>query len=106
MNPSGSLTFQPSYGGSSVSATSNVSNWTLITVAYDGLDLRIYFNKDHQGNLYSSGSFRANSEPLLIGKKNQWGGFWKGLVDDVRIYNRVLFGNEVEALYNEGSGCI
>ncbi|MBU1000367.1 LamG domain-containing protein, partial [Patescibacteria group bacterium] len=46
-----------------------------------------------------------NNYPLRIAD-GQWGKF-NGLIDDVRIYNRVLSPEEISSLYrNDGDGCI
>ena len=48
----------------------------------------------------TGGAMTTNSGSLTIG--NGPGGTFKGVVDDIRIYNRVLSGSEVAQLYNMG----
>ena len=53
--------------------------------------------------------YLANTEPLTIGKSNLFlnsidnFSYYSGLIDDVRIYNRVLNENEISELYNSAS---
>ena len=39
---------------------------------------------------------------LKIGQRVDGGGFFNGLIDDVRFYDRALSAAEVQALYNLG----
>jgi len=39
---------------------------------------------------------------LKIGQRVDGGGFFNGLIDDVRFYDRALSAEEVQALYNLG----
>jgi hypothetical protein len=43
---------------------------------------------------------KANGGPLSIGGVGSQGPNWKGEIDDVRIYNRALSGQQVKALYD------
>jgi hypothetical protein len=75
--------------------------WTHIAVTYDGLTLKVY--KD--GVITDSGVIDGDpiSGPLFIGgvpAPNYGARIWDGMIDDTRIYNRVLTQAEIEALYN------
>ena len=48
----------------------------------------------------------ATNQNLRIGVMSHGYGFFNGLIDDVRIYNRALSSQEVTNLYNSGNGCI
>ena len=72
-----------------------------LTTTYDGENLDIYIN----GELSISAPFRSQPHdrktPFLIGalhSRNEVSGFFKGVIDDVRIYDRVLSTEEVKWL--------
>ena len=44
----------------------------------------------------------ANTDDLYIGR-SQYGEYWDGKLDDIRIYNRVLDQTEIQALYEKGT---
>ncbi len=48
----------------------------------------------------------ATLQNLRIGVMSHGYGFFNGLIDDVRIYNRALSSQEISNLYNSGNGCI
>ena len=57
------------------------------------------------GKLLSAGTLALNTTiknvPLVIGKvSGAYPGFYKGIVDDVYLYNRVLTEDEITKLYN------
>jgi|GEM_PF-3576682 hypothetical protein len=80
--------------------------WTNIAVTYDGTDLglALYVN----GALFSTWGLDAsyrNAYPLYIGRDNRESGdqnWWRGALDDVRLFNRKLTAAEILALYHEG----
>lgn len=82
--------------------------WYHVVAVYNGLTVKLYKNgnttpvatENITGNLLSSAAW-----DLLIGANTPMQRF-KGLIDDLRIYNRVLSGAEVSALYNGGNGCL
>mgnify|MGYP005850720211 FL=1 len=81
----------------SVSVPVTLNTYTLIVGTYDGSTIRIYKN----GSLYTSQTWAGTvSNPgrnLTIGGWTS--GVWKGYLDDLRIYNRVLTATEIAALY-------
>jgi hypothetical protein len=83
-----------------------VGAWTHLVGIYDGTYWRIYWN-----GLYDSVSTMpgpvATSYNIYIGAvdiNGSPGQFWRGLVDDVRIYDRVLTESEIQSLYLLGGG--
>jgi hypothetical protein len=58
----------------------------------DTVSFYVYNTKFRIGD----GSYKFNGDPALKG------GPFNGIIDDVRIYNRTLSGEEVTALYNGG----
>ena len=81
-----------------VAGTSAVAlnTWTHLALTYDGTTLRIYAN----GVLVKSGSApglaATSASPLRIGGDSVWGEYFKGLIDEVRVYNRALSAAEIQ----------
>jgi len=102
----GSLVFHGN-GGNADLALGNLTltdKWSHIAVTYDGLNLRGYIN----GLLTAQRevALQTSLSNIKIGcRQNPLGealgdAFFKGKLDDVRIYNRALTAKEVAALYN------
>jgi len=72
--------------------------WTHITVTYDGLTGRIYRNGKlrEEGDIPAEG-FTGTAYIGGIDKHN--GGFWRGMIDEVTLFNRALTEEEVGQLY-------
>jgi hypothetical protein len=73
------------------------AGWNFYTVTYNGASLTLYLNGvyDNSENV----SLLFNQEPNLLIGKNAGGGYYEGIIDDVRIFNRALSSIEVAALY-------
>lgn len=79
-------------------------SWYFVANVYDNGNMKIYVN----GELENTGAFTANTGTtvpdgyLCIGAWAYEGirdHYYKGLIDDVRIYNNALTASEVQALY-------
>ena len=83
--------------------------WTYITIVYQNSTVSFYENGvlvDQQSLPYST--MRTSSQPLYIGRRYighpDSGDFpFKGLIDDVRIYNRALAASEIQQIYQGGT---
>jgi len=64
--------------------------------------VRVYLNGAEVKNWTTNRQPLINSENLYIGR-SQFGQYWDGKLDDVRIYNRVLNPVEIETLYTMGN---
>ncbi|MBN2589075.1 MAG: hypothetical protein JXA96_04380 [Sedimentisphaerales bacterium] len=76
----------------------NKDFWTHITVTFDGHVSKIYKN----GLLTEQGNLNANAitGTLYIGGNESYnGGFWKGNIDEIGLFNRVLTDEEVQQLF-------
>ena len=72
--------------------------WVHYTVTYDGTNFVLYINGDQTFNDTRS----IQLVELTIGAISTNGaGSWDGLIDDVRIYDRVLSGVEIASIYQE-----
>ena len=67
-----------------------LGKWTHIAVTYDGAALRLFFNGAQIGTTPVQGKMTTSGGPLRIGGNFIGGGWFKGVIDEVRIYNRPL----------------
>jgi len=82
--------------------------WAHVAMTYDGANIRFYgngvlrFTQPYTGGLYNS-----DQENVVIGAAvNHLTGFFHGIIDEVRIYNRGLSDTEITQLYScSGTGC-
>jgi hypothetical protein len=83
--------------------------WHHLVGTYDNLtgDIKLYVDGTLVATTNSPGTIFSNSESLLIGANDGFGGvnrkFTTGSVDEVRIYNKALSDTEVTRLNNYGS---
>ena len=73
-----------------------LNTWTHVAATYDGTALRVYIN----GTLVSSGNVAGgpmltSTGVLRIGGNSIWGEYFSGLIDEVRVYGRVLSAAEI-----------
>lgn len=84
------------YRTASMSSTLSYGQWNHLGVTFNGTEARFYLN----GTLVSTqplvGSITARSNPLGIGADQSNGQGFRGAMDDVRIYNKVLTPTEIE----------
>lgn len=88
--------------------TANNNKWNHVVVSLEGVNFKTYIN----GQLASSsaavqfptavsGSIK-NAHIGVTWQNPTLSSYWKGAVDDVRIYNRALSADEVAQVYNQG----
>ncbi|HET7444259.1 MAG TPA: LamG-like jellyroll fold domain-containing protein [Solirubrobacterales bacterium] len=71
------------------------NTWSHVAMTSDGTTLRLYVN----GTQVDTGSAKAameSKQPLLIGCAKNFGEYFNGQIDNIRIYNRALTAAEVE----------
>ncbi len=78
--------------------------WSHIATTYDGTTVRLYVNGVVAGTSTISGSMPASSGPLRLGGNSIWTEWFRGQIDDVRIYNRALHRGEIQSDMNIGVG--
>jgi hypothetical protein len=66
------------------------NRWTHLATTYDGLTQRIFVNGVQVGSRSQKGSIEATAEPLRIGGNTVTGRYFKGVIDEVRIYDGAL----------------
>ena len=81
------------------------NEWKNLVFIKDGLSLKTYMNGILQDELTATTPTINYSNPYL--NIARWGGgdrYFNGKIDDIRMYDRGLTEDEVEALYNENNG--
>ena len=73
-----------------------LNTWTHLAVSYDGTTLRLYVNGVQAGSRALTGPIAASTGSLRIGGNAVWGEYFKGLIDEVRVYNRALSAGEIQ----------
>ncbi len=90
--------------------TPGTSTWAMVTVTYDGINMKYYLN----GALNSSSNLSSFiNMDSCIGADIIFGATWSsfpfyysGKLDDVSIYNRALNASEIQKIYTECSALI
>ena len=77
-----------------------VSIWTYLAVTYDGSTLRLYVNGTQVGSRAATGAIQTTTNPLWIGGNQPYGEFFRGLIDEVRVYNRALSQADIQTDMN------
>ena len=71
------------------------NRWSHVAVAWDGLVIRAYVNGRRVASHALIGAARASSGPLRIGGNAIWPEWFKGRIDEVRVYGRALSAAEI-----------
>ena len=77
-------------------SASPVGAWTHVALTYNGSQLRLYVNGVQVASGAASGAIQSSTSPLWIGGNQPYGEYFKGLIDDVRVYNRALTPAEIQ----------
>jgi hypothetical protein len=73
--------------------------WYHAAATYDGSRMRLYVNGTEVGSMSKSGPISMNATvPLNLGRNPGNSSYMKGVLDDVRIYNRALTPAEIGAV--------
>jgi signal peptidase I len=84
-----------------VSAEPN--KWNFVAATYtSGQPLRIYLNKTKYESSVTTGRIQSSDIPLTVGCRSVLYLFFKGIIDDVRVYNRALSDKEIRSIYYRG----
>jgi Concanavalin A-like lectin/glucanases superfamily len=74
-----------------------VRRWSHLAVTYDGAAVSLFVDGDEVSRRPTTGAIRGTASPLWIGGNHPYGEYFEGLIDEVRIYDRALSGEEVRA---------
>jgi len=72
-----------------------LNTWTHLATTYDGANMRLYINGVLVATKAQTGSIAVGNQPLRIGGNNVSGEFFRGIIDEVRVYNRALSAAEI-----------
>ena len=86
------------------SAKLSANTWTHLAATYDGTVLRLYVNGNQASSRSVGGNILTSNGVLRIGGNSVWGEYFSGLIDEVRIYNRVLTATEIQTDMNTAVG--
>ena len=83
-----------------------LNGWSLVGFSFDGTNLNTYINGVLSNTTSAPQGFQMNTlgtSGISVGVSDQANGFWnpfKGLIDDIGIWNRALTQQEITDLYN------
>ena len=85
--------------------TLSANTWYHVVGTYDGATARIYVNGtlDGSNDFVSTGT--GNTDPLMIGGRDNNTDMFDGAIDDVRLYDRALSDSEISAMYQAAGPC-
>ena len=69
--------------------------WSHLAATYDNTTLRLFVNGAEVSARPLPEALRPGDGPLTFGANNVWGERFRGLIDEVRVYNRALSAAEV-----------
>jgi hypothetical protein len=73
-----------------------LNTWSHLATSYDGTALTLFVNGVQVGSRAWSGAIVTSTGRLRIGGNGVWGQYFKGRIDEVRIYGRPLTGPEIQ----------
>ena len=77
-----------------------LDTWSHLAATYDGAMLSLFVNGAIVASNSASGSLAPSSGPLQIGGNSIWGEYFSGAIDEVRVFNRALNEEEINADMN------
>jgi glucose/arabinose dehydrogenase len=77
-----------------------INTWAHIAATYNGTIQRLYVNGVQVSTRNQTGTAAVSTGVLRIGGNNPFGEFFKGLIDEVRIYNKVLTQAQIQTDMN------
>jgi hypothetical protein len=73
-----------------------LNTWSHLATTYDGTNLRLFVNGVQVASRAMSGAIVTSAGMLRIGGNRVWGQYFRGRIDEVRIYNRPLSSTEIQ----------
>jgi prepilin-type N-terminal cleavage/methylation domain-containing protein len=101
INSSGTIYFYVEGGPTSASAIPT-NQWVYLVGVANGINDSLYINGVQVGSGIGIAFTGYSGPDILVGGHTGNGGYFSGLIDDVRIYNRALSAAEISAMYNGG----
>jgi chitodextrinase len=85
-------TYADAYGTAALTA----NTWSYLTETYDGATLRLYVNGAQVGTTAHTGNISTSTNPLQIAGDSIYGQFFRGAIDEVRVYNLALTAAQIQ----------
>ncbi len=70
--------------------SSALNQWNHVAATYDGFFMRVYLNGVLAGSLEVSGVYTGNNSDMILGNLTSKTQYYKGSVDELRIWSRAL----------------
>jgi hypothetical protein len=107
-NGDGTFTFYAASGASADACantlvSNDLTNWVFVTSQYKSStnEVKLYINSVLQSDIGTVSGTLSNTMNLFFGAHDPLNSFYKGALDDIRIYKRLLSESEIKGLYFE-----
>ena len=78
------------------------AEWRFVVLIYKNGNWKLYVDKKLEGYKINGNKIKQSAGGIALGKKGERDSdYFKGYLDDIRIYNRALDDKEIQALYHE-----
>ncbi len=88
--PAGGGTFGGGNANVFGTAALTANTWSFLALTYDGSNLRLYVNGTLVNTQAKTGAIASSTNQLQIGGDSIYGQYFRGLIDEVRVYNLAL----------------
>src|SRR5262249_32943187 len=95
--PAGGATWSGAHWTIYGTAALPANSWSYVAVTYDGGSLRLYLNGTQVASKAQTGNLITSTNPLQIGGDSQYGQFFQGTIDEVRVYNVALTATQIQS---------
>ena len=95
--PAGGGIIGGSYGEAFGTAAMPTNTWVHLAVTYDGAAVRLYVNGTQVSSVAKTGNILTSTSPLTIGSDPFYGQYFRGMIDEVRVYNIALTATQIQA---------
>src|SRR5262249_31951289 len=72
-----------------------LNTWSHLAATYDGANIRMYVNGVQVGTKAQTGNMTTSTSVFRIGGNSVWGEWFKGIIDEVRVYNNALTQSQI-----------
>jgi len=81
-----------------------LNQWYHLSLTYDGVNLKMYVNGQLKNSLALTGNLKVTTRDISIGSDNATQKFFKGSIDEVKIFGKALSETEIQANFsNQGN---
>jgi uncharacterized repeat protein (TIGR03803 family) len=99
--PAGYVLVDSQYRAVRASKRLTLGVWTHLAMTYDGETMRLYVNGEEKDSRTQAGAAMITNGQLSIGGNTIWGEWFRGNMDDVRIYDVAVGAAQIKADMNE-----